>query len=272
MTGSLNSRMRFSHSARAALVHRAAAGVDRHRDRHVAHLELVDRLHAEVLEGEHARLADRLGDQIGGAADGHQVGGLVLADRLDRHRAALGLADHRDQPGLGEHRLGELVHPRRGGGAGGADDLVAHGVDRADVVDDAVGEVDRQLLALVEHVLDALVRGVAPGEQLAREQQALAGLPRRDLGRASACRGSRSRARVRRPGDVRPVARAWAARTPPAPSRRGRSARGAWRRSSGSSPPAGWRRASDRSRILTSSTVDSPPRPCAPMPSALTLS
>ena len=69
-----------------------------------------------------------------------------MRDRLDRRRPALGLADHRDQAGLAEHHLGELVHARRGGRAGGADDLVAHRIDRADVVDDAVGEVDRQRL------------------------------------------------------------------------------------------------------------------------------
>jgi hypothetical protein len=82
-----------------------------------------------------------LDDQVGGAADGHQVGALVLLDRLDRHRAALGLADHRDQAGLRQHHLGELVHPRRGGRAGRARHFVAHRIDRADVVDDAVGEV-----------------------------------------------------------------------------------------------------------------------------------
>ena len=41
----------------------------------------------------------------------------------------------------------------------------------ADVVDNAIGEVDRQLLALSEHVGDALVGGVAAGEHLAVEQQ-----------------------------------------------------------------------------------------------------
>src|SRR5918992_1406824 len=44
---------------RAGVVHRGTVRVDRHRDRHVLDLELVDRLHAEVLEGEDARLADR---------------------------------------------------------------------------------------------------------------------------------------------------------------------------------------------------------------------
>ena len=62
----------------------------------------------------------------------------MLADRLDRDRAALGLADHRDEPGLREHHLGELVHPRRRRRAGGTDDFVAHRIDRADVVDDAI--------------------------------------------------------------------------------------------------------------------------------------
>jgi hypothetical protein len=78
--------------------------------------------------------------------------------------------------------FGELVHARGRGRAGRADHLVAHRIDRADVVDDAVGEIDRQRLALGQHVLDALVRGVAAGEHLAVEQQHFAGLPARDLG------------------------------------------------------------------------------------------
>jgi hypothetical protein len=157
-------------------VHRGAGRVDRHRDRHVLHVEFVDRFHAEVGEADHPR-PDGLRHQVGGAAHGHQVGRLVVLDRLDRGRAALGLADHRDQAGLRQHHFGELVHARGRGRAGRADDFVAHRIDRADVVDDAVGEVDRQLLALGQHVGDALVRGVAAGQHLAVEQQGLARLP-----------------------------------------------------------------------------------------------
>ena len=44
-----------------------------------------------------------------------------------------------------------------------------------------VGEVHRQLFALGQHVLDALVRGVAAGQHLAVEQQRVARLPARDF-------------------------------------------------------------------------------------------
>jgi hypothetical protein len=40
------------------------------------------------------RLLDRLGDQVGGTTDGHQVGRLVVLDRFDGDRAAFGFADH----------------------------------------------------------------------------------------------------------------------------------------------------------------------------------
>ena len=148
---------------------RLAVCVDRDGDRHVVHLELVDGLHAEVLEREHARLADRLGHQIGGAADGDEIRRLVFADRLDRRRPALGLAYHGDEARAPEHQVGELVHARRRGWTRRADHFVAHWIDRADVVDHAVGEVHRQLLAAREHLLDALVRRVAAGEQLTVE-------------------------------------------------------------------------------------------------------
>ena len=196
-----------------------------------------------------SRLLDRLRDQVGGAADAHQVGAPVLPDRLDRRRPALGLADHGDEAGLGEHHLGELVHPRRRRRAGRADDLVAHRIDRADVVDDAVGEVHRQRLALGEHVLDPLVRGVAAGQHLAAQEQRLARLPARDLVLASACRGRPSSTCCSRaPSARRARGRGSADRGRPGPSRRGRSGHGASRRSSGSSPPACSPRASAPSR------------------------
>jgi hypothetical protein len=107
-------------------VHAAALRVRRHGDGHVAHVELVDFFHAEVGEARHLGTLDGLGRQVGGAAHRHQVGAVVLADRFDRNRPALGLADHRDQAGCAEHHQGELVHPRGGGRAGGADHFVAH--------------------------------------------------------------------------------------------------------------------------------------------------
>ncbi len=84
------------------------------------------------------RALDGFGDEVGCAADGHEVDGLELADGFDGDGAALGFADHAEQAGCGEHLAGELVHARGGGGAGGADDFVADGVDGADVVDEAV--------------------------------------------------------------------------------------------------------------------------------------
>src|SRR3546814_3878361 len=50
-----------------------------------------------------------------------------------------------------EHHVHELVHERRGRRTGGADDLFAHRIDGADIIDDAAPERDGQLLALREH-------------------------------------------------------------------------------------------------------------------------
>ncbi len=100
----------------------------------------------------------------------------MLGDAFDRALPAFGLADHRQQAEF-EHHVGELVHPGRGGRAGGADRLAHDRVDRTDIVDRPAAEIDRQLLALVEHVLDALVGGVAPGQHGAGQQQAVARLP-----------------------------------------------------------------------------------------------
>ena len=124
-----------------------------------------------------ARTCDGLGDKVGGSSDGHEVDGTEFLDGLDGDGAALGLADHAEQAGFGEHLAGELVHAGGGGGAGGSDDFFADGIDGADVVDEAVFEVDGEFFAAAEHVGHALVGGVAAGEELAGEEQDFAGLP-----------------------------------------------------------------------------------------------
>ena len=84
-----------------------------------------------------ARSADRLRDEIGRAADRHQIDGAEFADGFDGLGPALGLADHAQQSCLGEHLARELIHTRGSRGPGGTDDLFAHRIDRADVVDEA---------------------------------------------------------------------------------------------------------------------------------------
>ena len=92
-----------------------AFAIDRDGDGEVLDLELVDRLHAEVGEaddlrplrrqrptGAAERPLDRACHQIGGAADGHQIGALVLCDRLRRGGAAFGLP-HAGEQALVQH-------------------------------------------------------------------------------------------------------------------------------------------------------------------------
>ena len=66
--------IRFCHSRGPVSCTDVARRVDRDRDRHVLDVELVDRLHPEIGERDDARPPDRLRHEIGGAADGHQVG------------------------------------------------------------------------------------------------------------------------------------------------------------------------------------------------------
>src|SRR2546423_1862624 len=185
-----------------------AVRIDGDGDRHVFHLELVDRFHAEIAEGEHSGFSDRLGDEIGGAAHGDQRGGLVPADRLERRGAAFAFADHGEETGLPEHRLGELVHARRRRGARRADDLVAHRIDRADVVDHAIAEVHREFFTVGEHVGDALVRGLAAGEHFPRQEQRFAGLPPNDFRARDRVEVYAPGLRGGSPGHVRPVLQA----------------------------------------------------------------
>jgi thioredoxin reductase (NADPH) len=54
----------------------------------------------------------------------------VLLDGIDAGRAALGLADHAEETGIGQQLFGELVHARGGGGAGRADCFALDRIDR----------------------------------------------------------------------------------------------------------------------------------------------
>ena len=158
-----------------------AERIDGDGDGHVDDIELVDGFHAQVGEGEDAGGLDGLGDEVGRAADGDEVDGVELADGGDGFWPALGFSDHSQEPRRGEDLAGELVHAGGGGGAGGADCLVADGLNRANVVEEAAAQVDGEGFAAVEHVGEALVRGIAAGEQRAGEQDDFAGLPCLDV-------------------------------------------------------------------------------------------
>ena len=158
-----------------------ALGIDGYGDGHVDYFELVDGFHAEVGEGEDFGALDGLGNEVRRAAYCGEKDGLELADGGDGDGAAFGLADHAEEAGFGEHLAGELVHAGGGGGAGGADNLVADGHDGADVVDEAIFEIYGQALPARKHVGEALVGGVAAGEEFAGEEDDFSGLPGADV-------------------------------------------------------------------------------------------
>ena len=196
------------------------------------------------------RALDRLRDEISGAAHRHQVGALVLADRLDRRPGrARPCRSSRSSPVCASIISVNLSIRVAVVGPGGPDDFVAHRIDRADVVDHAIGEVDRQFLASSPACpAMRLCAASRPVSMLAAEQQRLARCPRRDfllrqrVEVDAACCGCNRAASARRAID-----RAMAARARPAPSRRARSARGASPRNSESSRPACRPRGSDTS-------------------------
>src|SRR5688500_2417986 len=78
---------------RPRLMCRVAGRVHRDSHRHVLHLELVNRLHAQIVEREHSRSPDCLRHQVGCAAYRDEVNTLVLLDHLHRVRAALRFSD-----------------------------------------------------------------------------------------------------------------------------------------------------------------------------------
>ena len=105
----------------------------------------------------------------------------MFLDSVDGSGTAFGFTDHRNQASLRQHHLGELVHTCGSRRACWTNGFVSDWVDGTHVVNDAVGEVDGQFLALCQHVLNTLVCSVTAGEHLAVEQKRLAGLPTRDF-------------------------------------------------------------------------------------------
>ena len=183
-----------------------AVRINGHGDRHVLDIELVNGFHAQIGKTDNLGGLYRLGDQIGGTADGHHVSRFIVLDRLNGGRTTLGLANHRDESCFLQHHAGELVHARGCRRAGRADHFVAHGINRADVVNDAVGEVDRQFFSFRQHVGNALVCGVAASKHLSVEKQFLARLPGGDLFLGQRVEvDSRSGFDIRHPGHRWPV-------------------------------------------------------------------
>src|ERR1700687_3718212 len=74
-------------------------------------------------------------------------------------RPRFGLANNQDKAGLRQHHVRELVHARGRGRTRRADNFFTHRIDRTDVIDHAIREVDRQLFALGEHIGDTFMRG-----------------------------------------------------------------------------------------------------------------
>ena len=106
----------------------------------------------------------------------------MFLDSFNRSWSALSFTYHRNQASLRQHHFGELVHARGSCGACWANGFVADGVDGTHVINHAVGEVDGQLLAFGQHILNALVCSVTAGEHFAVEQKCLAGFPAGDFG------------------------------------------------------------------------------------------
>src|SRR3546814_8977557 len=76
----------FLPDERGGLVNAFAGRIDGHGHRHVLHLELVDRFHAQVFKSQHLCALDRARDQIGSTTHRHQIGGLV---RSEEHTSEL---------------------------------------------------------------------------------------------------------------------------------------------------------------------------------------
>src|SRR3546814_3380189 len=72
-----------------------------------------------------------------------------------------------------KHHVGELVHAGGRGRASRTDDFARHRIDRADIIDHPIPEAYRKFFTARQHILDALVGGIARSEEHTSELQSL---------------------------------------------------------------------------------------------------
>ena len=92
------------------------------------------------------------------------------------------------------------------GTAGRSDDLVTNRIDRADVIDEAAVEIDAfgQWFVFGVKLLNALMGGIAAGENPAADQQGFTGLPFGDIGFGQAFEPNPADVGTPFEGDLRP--------------------------------------------------------------------
>ena len=105
------------------------------------------------------------------------------ADRLSHRLGSPPLADHAADP-VGEEGGSVTVHSRCGRGARRTDWATGAGRGRAAVVDDLAPEVHRQRPVRIQQANEALVRGIARGEDVARKQDRISNAQSRRVARA----------------------------------------------------------------------------------------
>ena len=76
-----------------------------------------------------------------------------------------------------QHLAGEFIHTGGSSRTGRTNYFVTDWINRADVVNQFVGEIYRQFFAFVEHVNQTFVRGIAAGQDFTVQQQYVAGFP-----------------------------------------------------------------------------------------------
>ena len=158
-------------------MYRFAFAIDRNSHRHIFHFEFVDGFHTQVIKADNFRAFNRLRHQISGATNGHQVNSFIVFNRFDRDWTTFGFTDHAQQTGFFQNGTGELIHTGCCSRASRTNNLFAHRINRAHVVDKATLQINRQFFTFGDHVYHALVRSITASEHFARQQYGFTRLP-----------------------------------------------------------------------------------------------
>ena len=112
-----------------------------HRHRHIFYFKLVDSLHTQIFKRHDPGTANSFGNKERRTTYRHQVDRFMLSDGINRYRTALRFTDHPKNTSVFQHHFRKTVHPGGSRRTRGANDLIAHRVNRPNVVNKPPFEV-----------------------------------------------------------------------------------------------------------------------------------
>ena len=134
--------------------------VDADDSREILNLVSADSFRSQVLVSNHGFALNGLGDYRSSTAYSDEINSAMLHAGINNLLTAQAFADHAAHALL-NHGRGVFVHTAASGGACTADNLARFGRRRTNVINNIIGQIQRQLFAALQRFIQTLVSSVA---------------------------------------------------------------------------------------------------------------